>query len=71
MKTDNTLHALDGESLAERWDMKRSTLDNWRSLGKGPVFTKIGGKVIYLIDDVIAYEQGARRRSTSSEGIAA
>ena len=71
MKTRNTHHALDAESLSERWKIKRSTLDNWRSLGKGPVFTKIGGKVIYLIDDVIAYEQSARRSSTSSEGIAA
>lgn len=33
------------------------TLANWRSVGKGPPFTKIGGKVLYQFDSLIEWEQ--------------
>ncbi len=36
------------------------TLANWRSKREGPAYTKIGGKVLYLIRDVIDWE-GKRR----------
>jgi hypothetical protein len=46
--------------LAARWRniVSLSTLDNWRSSqNRGPRFVKIGGRVLYPVDEVVAYEQ--------------
>lgn len=46
--------------LAARWRniVSLSTLDNWRSSqNRGPRFVKIGGRVLYPLDEVVAYEQ--------------
>lgn len=46
--------------LAERWRniVSLSTLDNWRSSqNRGPRFVKIGGRVLYPLVEVEAYEQ--------------
>lgn len=32
------------------------TLANWRSIGEGPKYTKIGGRVLYPVDGVMAWE---------------
>jgi predicted DNA-binding transcriptional regulator AlpA len=46
--------------LAERWlgVVTRSTLDNWRTKrqNRGPRFVKIGGRVLYPVAEVEAYE---------------
>ena len=31
------------------------TLANWRSLGVGPVYARVGGRVVYLISDLDAW----------------
>lgn len=71
MQSPQPLPAFDTKALAARWGLKPSTLENWRNLGKGPVYRKIGGRVIYTAEDVAAFEQSAKRTSTSDEGIAA
>ena len=46
--------------LAARWRniVALSTLDNWRSSqNRGPRFVKIGGRVLYPLEEVVAYEQ--------------
>lgn len=50
--------------LAERWRniVSLSTLDNWRSTqNRGPRFVKIGGRVLYPVVEVEAYEQSNLR----------
>lgn len=47
--------------LAERWRMTPRTLERWRAETYGPAWHQIGGKVLYLIDDVLAYEARHRR----------
>jgi len=44
--------------LAERYAGRVSvkTLANWRCLGKGPRFLKVGGRIAYALDDVAAWE---------------
>jgi hypothetical protein len=44
--------------LAARWrnTVTLSTLDNWRSQNRGPRFVKIGGRVLYPLEEVVAYE---------------
>lgn len=32
------------------------TLANWRSIGDGPRYTKIGGRVLYPVDGVKSWE---------------
>jgi len=47
--------------LARRWRISARTLERWRWLKTGPVFLKLGGKVVYALDDVLAYERAQRR----------
>ena len=44
------------EQLAEHWHMSPRTLEQWRWLGKGPRFLKIGGRVLYDEDQIADYE---------------
>ena len=37
--------------------MSPKTLERWRWLGEGPPYLKIGGKVLYRIEDVEAFEK--------------
>ena len=45
--------------LVERWRgvVTLSTLDNWRSLGRGPRYFRAGGRVLYPVQEVEAFEQ--------------
>ncbi len=47
---------LDQKGLARRWLMSPRTLEQWRWQGRGPRFLKIGGRVIYPLSEVEAYE---------------
>lgn len=44
------------EQLAKRWHMSPRTLEQWRWLGKGPRFLKIGARVLYDEEVVEGYE---------------
>ncbi|THD71148.1 DNA-binding protein [Thalassobius vesicularis] len=47
--------------LAARWKISPRTLERWRWVGDGPSFIKLGGRVIYRIEDVEAFELKERR----------
>lgn len=47
--------------LAARWRISPRTLERWRWIGDGPRFMKLGGRVIYRLEDVLAYEHQERR----------
>jgi hypothetical protein len=47
--------------LARRWRISPRTLERWRWLNQGPAYLKIGGRVVYRVEDIEAYE--AMRRS--------
>lgn len=47
--------------LAKRWRMTTRTLERWRAEPYGPTWHHIGGKILYLQDDVLAYEERHRR----------
>lgn len=46
--------------LAERWKKTRRTIQRMRSDGSGPAYHRIGGSILYLIEDVEAYEAASR-----------
>ena len=50
--------------LAARLKISPRTLERWRWTGEGPAFLKIGGRVIYRLEDVEAYENARRCEST-------
>ena len=45
--------------LVKRWGgrVSEKTLANWRSMKRGPLPSKLGGRVVYNLVDVEAYEQ--------------
>ena len=48
------------KELALRWRMSTRTLDRWRAEQYGPAWMVLGGRVLYAIGDIEAYE--ARHR---------
>ena len=42
--------------LARRWRVSERTLERWRWCQQGPKFLKIGGRVVYRLDDIEAFE---------------
>lgn len=70
----NTKH-LNQMELARRWNLSHRTLERWRWTGEGPCFVKLGGRVVYRLEDVEAFEAeqirqttpGARRGLSSGE----
>lgn len=51
--------------LAARWRISERTLERWRWLKTGPIFCKVGGRVIYRLEDVEAFEQAGLRAPQS------
>ena len=52
--------------LARRWRLSPRTLERWRWHGIGPCYLKIGGRVVYRLADVEAFEAAQIRQSTAS-----
>ena len=51
-----TVKHLSPRELAERWGVKPRTLERWRTMGHGPQFLRLGGRVAYRQADIEAYE---------------
>jgi hypothetical protein len=52
--------------LSRRWSLSPRTLERWRWLREGPVYLKIGGRVLYRLEDIEAYEAKQRRASNAA-----
>lgn len=44
------------------------TLEKHRTYGTGPVYRKLGGRIVYAIDDLQAWANRGLRQSTSDPG---
>jgi predicted DNA-binding transcriptional regulator AlpA len=60
-----TIQHFGQEQLAQRWGISTSTLERWRWSGEGPRFLKLGGRVVYRLEDIEAFEAEKLRNSTS------
>lgn len=49
--------------LARRWRISPRTLERWRWLGQGPKYLKIGGRVVYRLEDIEAFEAEKQREA--------
>jgi predicted site-specific integrase-resolvase len=57
---------LNQRELAERWGISARTLERWRWVGARPRFLKLGGRVVYRLEDIEAYEAEQLRDSTTA-----
>lgn len=57
MNTDTAAkeNYLNTEQTAKLIGIRKRTLDRWRFVGQGPVFLKLGGRVLYRESDVHAW----------------
>lgn len=55
------------KEVSERYSgrISASTLNNWRNIGSGPPFIKMGGKVLYSLEKLVEWEQKNTVNSTS------
>jgi hypothetical protein len=64
-KTDREPTAVSGflreRELAARWGASPRTLQRWRAELCGPPFLRIGGRILYRLTDVMAFEDLNRR----------
>ena len=52
-----TISHLSTRELSERWNISWRTLDRWRWACEGPRFLRLGGRVVYRIADIEAFEE--------------
>lgn len=58
------MERLTEKELAARWRVSVRTLQNWRWMGRGPRYLKIGARVLYARADVEAFEATRLHQST-------
>jgi hypothetical protein len=60
------LRHLNQIDLSRRWKISPRTLERWRWLRQGPEYLKIGGRVVYRVEDVEAFETRQLRQPASA-----
>jgi hypothetical protein len=70
MSADGVKLFLTPAELVERYNGKVTirTLANWRSAGISPPFTKVGGRILYPLNQLIEWEKRRTVESTSQYG---
>ena len=54
---DEPIKHLTQSDLANRWNKSVHTIERYRTEGSGPIYLKIGGKVMYRIKDIEKFEE--------------
>lgn len=57
--------SLTQSDLADRWHLSPRTLEQWRWRGIGPRYLKIGGRVVYRLDDIETFEAARLHQNTA------
>ena len=68
MTTGHPPRFLTTPEAARRVGLSHRTLEKHRCYGTGPVYRKLGGRVVYAIDELDAWVELGRRTSTSDPG---
>lgn len=63
-----TPHYLKTPDAAVHHGLSARTLEKHRCFGTGPVFRRLGGSIVYAIEDLDAWAALGTRRSTSDQG---
>ena len=59
---------LNQEQLARRWAVSPRTLERWRSIGRGPAFLRLVGRVAYRLEDIEAFEKAGLHCTDAAAG---
>jgi len=51
--------------LSRRWNISARTLERWRWLKVGPDYLKLGGHVVYRLEDIERYEALQKKNSVT------
>ena len=62
-------HYLKTPEAAQHLGLSARTLEKHRCYGTGPVFHKLGGRIVYALADLEAWAARGVRRSTSDAGV--
>jgi len=65
MTTPTLLGHLNQTQLARRWCLSPRTLERWRWLKQGPDYVKVGGRVLYRLNDIESFEAANLRHLVS------
>lgn len=65
---ERTIRHLNQIDLSRRWNVSPRTLERWRWLKHGPPYLKVGGRVVYRLEDVEAFEAAQTRLATADFG---
>ena len=57
---------LNQDQLARRWLLSPRTLERWRWLKQGPAYLRVGGRVLYRLCDVLAFEAAHAQVTTET-----
>lgn len=68
MATRDPPHFLTTPEAAKRVGLSHRTMEKHRCYGTGPNYRKLGGRVLYVLDELDAWVERARRWSTSDPG---
>ena len=50
------LRHLNQVQLSRRWGISPRTLERWRWLKQGPDYIRVGGRIVYRLADIEAFE---------------
>jgi len=64
---DHPILHLNQVQLARRWSLSPRTLERWRWRDQGPAYLKVGGRVVYRLADIEAFEHAAARQPSALE----
>ena len=68
MNTNTASSLLDAQKAADWTGLSTSTLAKLRLTGNGPIYAKLGRRVVYRIDDLEVWIEAHRFKSTSEYG---
>lgn len=63
---DRPISHLNQVQLARRWSLSPRTLERWRWREQGPAYLKVGGRVVYRLEDVEAFERDSVHQPEAS-----
>ena len=66
-ETDTQRRVLRTDGAAEYCGSSASTFEKLRLTGGGPIYAKLGRRVVYRVEDLDAWLAANRRRSTSDK----
>jgi hypothetical protein len=65
-EVDMTTKHLNQLELSRRWAISPRTLERWRWKAEGPDYVKIGGRILYRLEDVERHESENLRQAAKS-----